>query len=217
MPQAMTEVNGTIFLGATTDDIGPELYAAIELQSPLPLAWLEFTGRNQNNEALLTWKTENENNTDRFIVERSINRTDFSAIGSLTAFNNSGLNQYNFTDPQLRLLGSDIVYYRLKQFDHDGKYSYSKIVALSLKNKNLILLYPNPVIDKANLSIAVNKTQPIQIRVVDNMGHVVKQQQLQISQGSITLSISLDNLAKGMYYLEVVGETINERKQFLKL
>jgi ELWxxDGT repeat protein len=217
MPQAMTEVNGTIFLAATTDDIGPELYAAIGLQSPLPLAWLEFTGRNQNNEALLTWKTENEINTERFIVERSINRTDYSAIGSLTALNNSGLNQYNFMDAQMRSLGSDVVYYRLKQFDHDGKYSYSKIIALSLKGKNLLLLYPNPVADKANLSIAVNKADLIHIRVVDNMGHVVKEQQLQIGQGSTTLSISLDNLAKGMYYLEVVGETINERKQFLKL
>ena len=48
------------------------------------------------------------------------------------------------------------------------------------------------------------------------MGRVVKQQQLNLTAGSTSLSIDVSILAKGMYYMELRGETMNERKGFVK-
>jgi hypothetical protein len=178
---------------------------------------LEFSGQKVNNDAVLTWKTANEMNTDKFIIERSINGRDYSAVGSKLAYNGTSTYQYNFTDPQINLLGADIVYYRLKQIDFNGNHSYSRIVAISLTGKNVLLIYPNPTPGNTNITITTNNTEAIQLRVINNLGQIVKQQPLGVTTGSITLSLDVSGLAKGMYYLEAKGATIHETKHFLKL
>ena len=82
---------------------------------------------------MLTWKTDQELNTDKFIIERSINGSQYSAIGSVSSANTPGVHNYAYTDQDINSLGTDIVYYRLKQIDIDGHYTFSKIVTLPLK------------------------------------------------------------------------------------
>jgi trimeric autotransporter adhesin len=217
-PHGITNIDGTIYFYILTgDQYNRGLYAGRLPVFPAQFSLLEFSGQKINNDALLTWKTANEMNTDKFIVERSLNRIDYSAIGSKLAFNGQGNYQYNFTDPQINLLGADIVYYRLKQIDFNGKYSYSRIVAISLTGKNVLIIYPNPAINNTNITITTYNTEAIQLRMINNLGQIVKQQQLGVTTGSITLSLDVSGIAKGMYYLEVKGETIHETKQFLKL
>ncbi|MDP4284860.1 MAG: SBBP repeat-containing protein [Bacteroidota bacterium] len=184
--------------------------------SALPLTLLEFNGHLQSNNAILNWKTENEINTDRFIVERSTDGISFTAVGSVDALNRSGTSNYNFTDPNIVSLASPVVYYRLLQKDIDGRITYSMIIALSVDNKNILLLYPNPAINDVNLTITATRPDKIQARIIDNAGRIVHQQQLNVVAGSMVIAIDVSKLAKGMYYLELKGESMNERKQFLK-
>ncbi|HMK04541.1 MAG TPA: T9SS type A sorting domain-containing protein, partial [Ferruginibacter sp.] len=91
------------------------------------------------------------------------------------------------------------------------------IVALSIDDsKSMVMLYPNPVTSEANLSITVNRKQKIQARIIDNAGRIVKRFQWNISAGSTSLPVDVKELAAGIYYLELVGTTINERKVFIK-
>ena len=182
----------------------------------LPLTLLEFNGSLQNNNAVLNWKTDNEQNTSHFEVERSIDGSHYASVGNVTAANTAGIHQYGFTDYNISTLNAAIIYYRLKQVDVDGRFVYSKIIALSPQNKNLVLLYPNPVINEVNLAITLPKSNQTQLRIIDNMGRVVKQQQLALTAGSNNLSIDLSSLSKGMYYVELKGENLNERKKFVK-
>lgn len=180
----------------------------------LPLNLLEFKGRLENNNGLLNWKTDNEENTSHFEIERSIDGRSYNAIGELTSANTAGIHHYSFTDPNIISLSAPVIYYRLKQIDIDGRYTYSRIVALSVgKNNNMVMFYPNPVINEANLTITVAKPEQMQGRIIDNAGRVVKQQQWNLSAGSTSLSVDVKGLAKGLYYMELKGETINERKQ----
>jgi N-acetylneuraminic acid mutarotase len=184
----------------------------------LPLHLLEFNGRLQNNYALLIWKTENEQNTSYFEIERSTDGRNYIAVGNIAAFSQPGIHQYNYTDNDIVSLGVPVVYYRLKQKDKDGRFTWSRIVALSIDNsKNLILIYPNPVINEANLTITVNKKEKVQVRIIDNTGRIIKQQQMNLTEGSNALSLDVSGLTKGIYFLELKGETVNERKQFVKL
>lgn len=183
----------------------------------LPLTLTDFTGRLQNNNAILNWKTENEQNTSHFEVERSTNGRNYTAIGNVTAMNQSGIHNYSYTDNNIAALVVPVDYYRLKQIDIDGKFTYSKIIALSIDNsRNVVLLYPNPAFNELNLSVSITKADKVQGRVIDNAGRVVKQQQWNLSAGSTAITIDVNALAKGMYYLELKGENINERKQFVK-
>ena len=183
----------------------------------LPLTLLEFNGRIFNNNGFLNWKTTDEINTASFDIERSIDGRNYITVGDVVAFNASGINQYNYTDNNITTLGVPVVYYRLKQVDIDGRFTYSRIVALSIDNsRSIVLLYPNPVFNEANITITISKAEKIQTRIFDNEGRVVKKQQWNIAAGSTSLSVDVSSLAKGMYYLELKGETINERKKFIK-
>jgi N-acetylneuraminic acid mutarotase len=184
----------------------------------LPLHLLEFNGRLQNGNALLNWKTENEQNTSFFEIERSTDGRNYTAVGNIVASNQPGFHNYDYADDNVTALGVPVVYYRLKQKDTDGRFTYSRIVALSIDNsRNIVLFYPNPVINEANLTITVSKQDKVQVRIIDNAGRIIKQQQWNVSAGSTTLPVDVNGLTKGIYFLELKGKTINERKQFVKL
>ena len=84
------------------------------------------------------------------------------------------------------------------------------------KDKNIVLFYPNPVIDEANVAITVNRQERLRVRIIDNKGRLVKQQQWDVLAGSASLSLDVRNLASGMYYLEIKGESVDYKKQFVK-
>ena len=97
----------------------------------LPIELLSFTGKSIGSSNLLEWKTTTEINNDYFTLERSSNATHFSELGTIPGAGNSNtMLYYNFTDENPL---NGVNYYRLKQTDFDGRFSYSNIVALSNK------------------------------------------------------------------------------------
>ncbi len=183
----------------------------------LPLTMLEFSGKTVNNNGVISWKTTDEDNTHSFDIERSTDGRNYTAAGTVAAVNQPGVHQYSFTDNNITAFGTRIVYYRLKQIDIDGHFTYSKIIALTTDNEGgLIILYPNPVINEANITITINRPERVVGRIMDNSGRIVKQQQWNIGAGSTSLTMDVKGLAKGFYSLELKGETINAKRQFVK-
>lgn len=120
----------------------------------LPIELLSFTGRSIGSFNLLEWETTTEINNDYFTLERSSNATLFSELGTIQGAGNSNtLLHYQFTD-NAPLEG--VNYYRLKQTDFDGTYSYSNIVALSNNSTNFTIWNSSNTLfvksDKENLS-----------------------------------------------------------------
>lgn len=109
----------------------------------VPVTWLSFNAKADNKVVLLDWKTATEQNSSHFEVERSINGISFEKIGSVKAAGNSNtITSYNFID---RLPVKGMNYYRLKQVDLDGKYSYSEIRKVEIRTElPLFVLYNNP-------------------------------------------------------------------------
>ncbi len=64
-------------------------------------------------------------------------------------------------------------------------------------------LYPNPVLDYATLIFTTNKTQQIQIKVLDMLGQELLQSNKQVNSGTNTIQINTQALAKGFYVLSV--------------
>jgi hypothetical protein len=184
--------------------------------TPLPLDLLEFSGKLQNDDALLKWKTENETHTAGFDVERSADGKSFAGIGMVQSANRPETNYYAYTDLNISSLSINEVYYRLKQKDTDGRYKYSQVIRLSLEGKNTVTLYPNPTNSKVALSISLAAADNLQFRILDNIGRVVQQQQASLSTGTTIMSLDVNSLAPGVYYLELRGNIFNERKRFVK-
>ena len=207
----------TDYVLSTTVTKFSTFYFASKANAALPLTLLEFNGRLQNNNALLNWKTENELNTSEFKVERSIDGNQYKAIGTVAAANRAGLHGYNFTDPAINTLGAKIVYYRLKQYDIDGQFIYSKIVTLSLDNENTIVkIYPNPVNNELKLSISSPLRDDVKLKIMDASGRLISLQTKQVATGSNSFTIDVTKMATGVYYLSIQGNAINKWMQFVK-
>lgn len=115
--------------------------------SSLPLTLLSFTGELKNNiqsTVSLNWKTAEEINTKEFIIERAGSDGVFYGIGKTDAENTSGTNIYSYTDNN-PLAG--IFYYRLKQTDIDGEFTFSNVVKIENKDKISVNVYPIPAKD----------------------------------------------------------------------
>jgi hypothetical protein len=198
----------------TATEVG-NLYAFYNINA-LPLKWKSFTGRVEEGQVYLQWETENAVNNDRFEIERSTDGTRFSVIGTLQdAYGNGQLAvsaAYTFTDVNPSK-GDD--YYRIRQVDKDGSYTWSAILRLSLNNPSTALhLQTNPVTDEATL--VNNDLLLIQrMQVMDISGRVLLDQAV-YSNNSL-LKINTRRLGPGYYLLSVRSGTDHRTMRFVKL
>jgi hypothetical protein len=96
-------------------------------QNPLPVEWLSMEVSQADGAVILKWQTATETNNHYFSIQRSSNGIDFNELGEITGAGNSNkILSYSFADHD-PLPG--LAYYRIKQTDFDGKYSYSRVVA----------------------------------------------------------------------------------------
>jgi type IX secretion system substrate protein len=180
-----------------------------QLGIPLPVDLLHFTAANMNNSyAQLNWTTTNEINSDHFDIEKSGVNSDYKVIGTIKSQSNSNsLQQYSFND-QNPLDG--INFYRLKQVDVNGKYTYSNIATATF-NLALIDIYPNPA--KNQLFVRNNNNfsngDKLSIQLSDASGQMVYSETFIVSDGNI-ITVNIPSRAiNGMYVLKV----INAKKQ----
>jgi len=176
--------------------------------SSLPVTGMVLSGKSTDHGHQLYWTTYTEINTSHFIIEKSVNGIDFSAIGKLAAQGNSVqaiaytyLHKYESTKPQ---------YYRLRQEDKDGKFIYSNIILLdTYEAGGELKLYPNP----ANHTIILNQliSGSRRIATIYNVeGHLVKNMLL---QGN---SISVADLPNGGYIIKITNGIDSQTAKFIK-
>ena len=110
--------------------------------SPLSVELLDFYGKKVNKGAELYWHTATEVDSDYFEVEKSANGQEFTPIGKVNAMGNTtSVTAYHFRHENPT---SGVNYYRLRQVDTDGSYSYSDVVNLHFDRDNKPLITPNP-------------------------------------------------------------------------
>lgn len=214
--QELLETATNVFASVMEDNMGRELWAA-SYSSVLPLKLLEFNGKLFKSDVVLNWKTSNEVNTDEFIIERSTDKTNYSSIGKISALNTEGTHNYTFTDKNVGDAATGIIYYRLRQKDKDGGYTYSKIIAITIAGtKGSVILYPNPATTDIAVTIDATENQKLYYKVFDSNGKLILQQSKQLAAGSNRFSVDLTKMSKGVYYLNVSSNNFSRQVQFIK-
>ncbi|MBC7452033.1 MAG: T9SS type A sorting domain-containing protein [Cytophagales bacterium] len=167
----------------------------------LPITLVSFKGTiNTSNDAELSWVTATEINNEKFILEKSVNGTDFSFVAELKgAGNSSMLLSYAYTDTEVE---EGTIYYRLKQVDYDGKYAYSRIIALTVSEAIQVSVYPNPATHQVSVAIQGAGEDTYDISIVDVLGRVLKHQPDMYS-GLINIQVS--DLAAGHYMIQIIS------------
>ena len=180
--------------------LGNNPEASQTLVSVLPINLRSFNAvKLANQKTRLTWQTEPDPNCDYYSVERSGDGNSFTSIGKLTATNITGASTYSFIDEK-PLSGKD--YYRLKQFDKNGNYSYSNILLVDYSlSGNTFTLVPVPGKNQFNIvkpSVITFTKAVLTLRNASGqtvLTHNLLDQTLQ--------TISTNGLAKGIYFATV--------------
>jgi hypothetical protein len=160
--------------------------------SPLPVRWLSFSARlNDDQRGVLDWEVD-QNNVAEYQIQRSNNASDFRTIGKILA-KGEGINRYSFTDP---VPATGMVYYRIRQTDLDGTYTYSRIINVSGTQGIQLIAYPNPVRDKLTVQIGAEYVGT-PLRLVSMSG--IPLQQLTAREEIFTLN--LGKYPEGIYML----------------
>ncbi|HMU08688.1 MAG TPA: RHS repeat-associated core domain-containing protein [Ferruginibacter sp.] len=174
---------------------------------PLPVTWLYFRGKTVAKDNILDWATANEQNAKRFDVERSLNGTSFSKIGDVNAHGNSNqANTYQYTDHNINRLGSEVMFYRLKQIDIDGNYKYSNIVRLRYSEKNTAnsIIYPNPTQGSATVLVGDNSLVGTIAILYDMNGRLLES--IKISANS--QPVNLTKYVNGIYFIKLSNNEV---------
>jgi len=167
----------------------------------LPVDFKAFTATKVNNGVQLIWEVANEVNVKGYSVEKSVNGTNFAAIGFVNA---SSKNSYNFTDARAV---NGTVYYRIKSVDKDGSVKYSSTKSVNNNEATAeYAIYPNPA---ANELVVKNLVGTNNISIVDVTGKVVLSR---VNVTNNTATINITAVSKGLY--TVVVNNGKENKTF---
>ena len=141
--------------------------------APLPVTLVSFVARPAGPATVqLAWATASEKNSAAFEVERSLDGAAFGKVGMVAAAGTSSAHHdYALLDQQLPA-GATLLYYRLKQVDADGTFSYSPVRTVTLTGAGGGLsLYPNPA--RGGAATLTGAAPGTMVTVLDALGRPV--------------------------------------------
>ncbi len=202
-----TAYSHTIVNDIFTDDgtavIGPS-------GGPTPVKLTRFSVKLSGVNADLLWVTDFEINSDHYEIERSWDALAFEKVGEIKGKGNSAVKQtYNFADVNIGALQrkGNIVYYRLRIVDTDGKNSHSQVIALRLNGTMAIgayTIYPNPFMDDIKIMITGAQATMADFRIIAINGKEQLKRKIKLENGdNIVVLRDLQQLANGTYILEI--------------
>ena len=165
-----------------------------------PVELMNFTAIGKNANVTLNWQTAMEINNNYFEIQRSADSRTFNAIGRVNGNGNSKeILNYSFDDNN-PLEG--ISYYRLKQVDYNGRYTYSGTLPVSLAS-GLVTIYPNPA---TNNIIVKSQEELLSITLIDVTGRTIFMQNVEGGEAMQQIALPL-TIQKGLYLISVQTKT----------
>ncbi len=198
-------------------ETGDYVYSKSILSIPIPVTLGDITGKICNNTAVIEWNTYSESGARNFELEKSSDGRNFNMIKSIASTGNSNsIKNYSYVDNDLPK-NEEIIYYRLKMIDLDGRFDYSKVIML--KHALSIYIdkcYPD-VIDKygkVNINMVSNKEQKAYIAVYSINGIKIHEKVQLLSKGMNAFMINGFNKANaGVYIIKInAGDFSDHRK-----
>jgi hypothetical protein len=156
--------------------------------------WLSFTGKDIGRRVQLNWNTGRESENRYFDVEKSNGNNRFEVIGTVNSRGISG-SAYELIDPN----PYPVNYYRIRQVSADGSFSYSDVIVVEIRNRNVFAVYPNPARTQLNIEYPEAFAKGTLV-LLNAQGAQVVQQPI---NGINKLSLDVSSLPAGTYFVEL--------------
>lgn len=169
-----------------------------DLTNPLPIELLDFTAEPTEAAVLLKWSTASELNNDFFTLQRSQDAEQWEEVVRIKgAGTTSERIDYQTMDG---LPYAGVSYYRLKQTDFDGQFSYSPVHRVELSPSYHLKVYPNPSNGIFTLSTGF-ELQPENVRLINTVGQEIP---VRLEPMGSATTVQPVTIAPGLYILQVV-------------
>ncbi len=186
--------------------------ASTSASTTLPVELIDFsaTANRVERTVELSWSTASEANNDFFTVEKSLNTDEWTPALTIPGAGNSQKSiDYDVVDANPF---PGVSYYRLKQTDFDGTYTYSNILSVMLGDSHEPLtLYPNPAQDL--IVLQGNPEEFHSIRLKNALGQDVTTNLKQIKRGHNSISLDISSLPDGLYVIQTAKTTLKLIKE----
>lgn len=157
----------------------------------IPVGLSEFEANHKQKSVFLVWKTESEKENDVFIIEHSTDGKNFQTIGQVKGHGTTKTAQsYAFeqTTPSVK-----INYYRIKQVDFNGSFTYSLMRVVDFSQTRLVI--KNTLVN-AILDIETDEGKETTLRIFNTLG-----QQVLTHKGQGAQRINVSTLPIGTYII----------------
>lgn len=187
--------------------------------SALPITLQSFAANLKNNKVYLEWTTSSEINNAKFNVERSHNGVDFSGIAEVAGAGNSQvIRNYSSVD-EAPLPG--VSYYRLKQTDFNGTFTYSNIVAVTNTGTDRLVfnsINPSLFSDHVTLDFNMAADARVSFIITNSQGATMLEQNIDGHSGNNTYNVNgLFGLKPGIYYAHLRSDNFDRYQKMVKV
>ncbi len=163
----------------------------------LPVQLINFKAIEFENYIQVNWQTLSENNNDYFTLQRSLNGREWVDItvikgqGFSSSASNYGFNDFDFYPT---------TYYRLKQTDFNGDFSFSNVISVTKNIQTILKIYPNPTNGIVNIYSTQSKI--LKVELYSQTGQLLLNQLVNTTKFSTNIS----EFNKGVYILKVITQ-----------
>ena len=201
-----TSSTGTL----TFDEIAFNMIAV----APLPVEMAYFAGEKNENATTLKWATYSEVNNAYFEIEHSTDGREFTEIDLVEGAGNSlDYVEYDFIHENP---ASGKNYYRLRQVDFDGQFSYSEVIVVEFETKVIseVKVFPNPVVEWVTIEMPTLDNDAM-ITVFNANGQLMKSEIISTFNNSLRLDVN--DWINGQYFIRIqTNDNQVVTKQFVK-
>jgi hypothetical protein len=136
-------------------------------------------------------------NTQSFVVERSTDGKNFTAVGTVAAAGNyAGAKSYTYTDANAQT-GAN--YYRLKMIDIDGQFTYSPVKTVNFDGSVVSNVYVAPNVTTGQFYVK-GIIGNVSVQITDMSGKIVAKYS-SMDQSAV---LDISPFAKGVYVVQVI-------------
>ena len=176
----------------------------------LPVELVNFNGELlDENIAQISWETASEHNNDFFLLLKSTDGINWDEEEKIIGAGNS--TEHLHYQSTVYQLNAGVTYFKLLQFDFDGRVNESEVISVNNNIKELIV-YPNPVRIGTELNISIGNSDAQQLVVLDQNGAIVSNQDI---NEKTRISINTDQLKPGFYFVKTLGNSTMKMEKLI--
>ncbi len=202
-------VNGGYQGDAVTAQLGIDDITASE--QPLPVEFISFSSFTDGNTVNLLWATATETNNFGFEVQRKIKKdAEWISRGFIKGIGTSSEKHgYSFIEQNVP---EGNYYYRLKQVDYSGTFSYSNIIEVHAGVGQFYLSqnYPNPFNPVTTIKYSLPQTGYTTLKIYNTVGKEIATLVNNVKEtGTHEAKFDASFLSSGVYYYRLQSGSLS--------